>query len=153
MHRYLQEYSRIMEPWEMQLCAWYRKQQELKQQEKEFCRRMGERAFDPMNRYFAAVNLSLDPAHHYCGQAILVGWFCLHGGLHALLKEFPLLREYYKKQGHIPLHPEAYILLQLFIAWRHQGDYEYVTSRMSWFRRRFFSLDNKDARLFLASSH
>lgn len=141
---------REMEPWEILFLTQYRKQQALKCQEAEFCRRMAEQMFDPVNRYFTAVNLSLDPSHHDYGQAILVGWFCLHGGLHALLKEFPILREHYKKQGHIPIHPEAYVLLQFFIAWRHAGDYDYVTGRMDWFRRRFFSLSNTDFHLHLS---
>lgn len=121
---------------------------ELQKQEAEFCQRMANQVVDPTNVYFAAVNLSVDPYSHEYRDAILVGWFCLHGGLHALLEEFPLLKEHYGRIGYIPLHPEAYTLLQLFIAWRHNGSFEYVTQRMNWFRRRFKQIPTVEHGLF-----
>ena len=114
--------------------------EELRRQEEIFCQRMSEQVVDPVNNYFAAINLSVDPQSHEYKDVILIGWFCLHGGLHNLLEEFPLLKGHYGRLGLIPLHSEAYYLLQIFIAWRHGGGSQYITRRMDWFRHRFVQI-------------
>lgn len=125
------------------------------EQQKAYCDLLEQWAFSEENAYYAAINLSIDMNNHPYREAILFGWFVLHGGLHALLNNFPALKHYYARQHAIPLPMRAYVLVQIFIAFKHLGggsefngrgtdenerqkrELKYHERHCDWFRRRF----------------
>lgn len=127
----------------------------VKQEEVQYCQLLRQWAFSELNIYYAALGLSIDPRNHPYRDAILFGWLVFHGGLHALLDSFPILKEHYGRQHLIPLPMEAYTSAQAFSAFRHLGldEHEdedvtvkcqreiryvqYILNNSSRFRRRF----------------
>lgn len=127
----------------------------IKEQEKVYCEALRQLAFSDANVYYAAVGLFLDPREHPYKEAILYGWFVLHGGLHTLLNNFPELKHYYAQRRTIPLPADVYMLVQVFIAFRHleggsetnsgsvneeerqQRELRYHLRHSDWFRHRF----------------